>query len=392
MLVKTCRSLQGLLRARILWLLMSAIIGIWQCPVQSIAQSDEVEAQLRARISDFWNAMQDADYDRASAFIHPDSRKAFSRSTKARVIRWSIKNLEFDADRTSCQAVMIVRRPAPALAAEMDWTLKNQWVLSEGEWYFKIPWGENENPMLQVFKERQKVSSKASEAVRSTTEPALKQSSDEQNISPDAAKALQRLMPDPTNPRVVQNGEKARFLFSYRNTGTEPISVVTADADCHCTSVKKEDSEVQPGKGGTIEIILDTFGLPLGRINKSVSVQFSDLKDPAKLNLQIDSLANFKLSPSTLDFGNLGQGEQAKATVKLDNASSKTVKIVSKSNSDPNLNFSVDPDTIKPGGAATISVQYASKTSGEFLDNLTLETDLPAEPIINVPVQGRVKP
>jgi hypothetical protein len=393
MLAKTGQSFQRILRIRILWLLVPAIIGICLRPVQSIAQTDEIEAQLRDRISTFWQAMQDSDYDKASTFVHPDSRKAFSKTARARVIRWSIKKLEFSEDKTSCKATMIVRRVAAALAAEIDWTLNNQWVLSDGQWYFKIPWGENENPLFQIFKEQQKVSSKASEATKTATaEPALEQPSVQAGNPRDLARALQRLTPDPTNPRYVQNGEKARFRYSVSNTGDEPISVLAADADCHCTSVRKDDSEIPPGKTGVVEIVLDTFGLPLGRINKSVSVQFSDIDKPITLKLQVDSLPNYKISPASMDFGAVAKGERVERIIKLNNASNKIVKIISKSNSDPNLSFVVDKGVIDPGAEATISVRYQSKTAGEFLDNITLETDLSAEPIINIPIKGSVKP
>jgi len=389
----SCRSFQRLYCTRILLLLMPVIIGIWLGPVQSNAQTDEVESQLRTRISSFWQAMQDTDYDKAAAFIHPDSRKTFSRTPRARVIRWSIQNLEFDKDRTSCMAKMIVRRPAAALAAEIDWPLSNQWVLSDGEWYFKISWAEDENPFFNIFKQQQRASTKASEGGKPAQEPVLTQPPAPKKSNPqDLVKALQRLTPDPANPRSVQYGEKARFRFSFLNTGAEPISVVTADADCHCTSVKKDDSEVLPEKTGTIEIVLDTFGLPQGRINKSVNVQFSDLAQPVTINLAINSLPNYMISPASLDFGTVGKGVRSETEVRLKNESSKTVKIISKSNSDPNLSFTMDKSTIEPGAEAVISVRYASKTPGEFLDNLTLETDLRAEPLINVPVKGMVKP
>jgi hypothetical protein len=383
---------RSLLCARILWLLMPAIIGIWISPVQSNAQTDNVEIQLRARISEFWQAMQDGDYDKAATFIHPDSRKTFAKMPRARVIRWSIQKLEFDESQTSCAAIMTVRRPAPALATEIDWTLNDQWMLSDGQWYFKIPWGENENPMLRMFKERQEVSPRASAAAGPADMPGLKQPAPAKSDLQDLSKALQRLRADPANPRSVQNGEKAQFRYAVVNSGMAPFSVIAADADCHCTVVKKEDTEILPGKTGTIDIVIDTFGLPLGRIDKSVSVQFSDMDQPVTLKLQIDSIPNFKVLPASLDFGSVGKGVEAAASVKVINASHKAVNIISKSNADPNLSFAIDKSALKPGNEANISVRYISNVPGEFLDNLTLETDLAAEPLINVPVKGIIKP
>lgn len=393
MFAKTCRSFKHLHCARVLWLLMPVIIGIWLCPVQSIAQTNEVESQLRERISGFWQAMQDADYDKAIDFIHPDSRKTFSRISRNRVLGWSIQKLEFDEDQTTCTANIIVRRQVAALAGtEIDWPLNNQWVLSDGQWYFKISWQENENPFFAIFKEQQKASSKVSEIVKPASEPVLKQPPAQKGDPKELLKASQRITPDPTNPTSVQYGEKARFRFFFLNRGTEPISVIAADADCHCTSVKQDDSQIPPGQAGIIEMVLDTFGLPLGRLDKSVSIQFSDLDQPVTLKLQIDALPNFKISPTTMDFGNVKKGEAAECVVKLSNVSNKTVKIVSKLNSDPNLSFTIDKSAINPGTEATISAQYASDITGEFLDSLMLETDLPAESIINIPVKGVVKP
>jgi hypothetical protein len=386
---KIRQSFRHFPNARILWLLMPAIICVWLCPVHAFSQVDDTESQLRARISGFWNAMQDGDYLKAGTFVLPDSYKAFDRTNRTRVVKWSIQRLEFNQDRTSCLAVMTVTKPAAALAVELDWPLYNQWVLSDGQWYFKMPWGENENPFFAIFKDQEKTS----EDVKPMLEAApAKRPPPSRSSSRDLAMALQRLVPDPENPHALHFGEKGRFRYSFNNTGTEPISVVAADTDCHCTSVNKGDSEVPPGKTGTIEIVLDTFGLPLGRIEKTITVQFSDLLYPLTILLKVDSLPNYKVTPSVLDFGSLVKGERAERILRLSNESGKKIRILSKMHSDPKLDLTIDRDFIEAGAEAAISVRYNGETPGEFLDNLMLQTDLPAESFVNISIKGIVKP
>ncbi len=354
--------------------------------VRSQSNDQAPAQQLRARIAGFWQAMQDADYDKAITFIQADSKKTFNRMPKSRVNKFQIENLKFNKDFTECDTVTIVTKPMAAMGAVFDWPLSNRWVFQDGDWYLQIPWGENENPMLEAFKQQAKVTELTQPTVAPVPPPAPQKS-----IS-DLVSATQRLVPDPTNPAAVHYGEKVTLHFLFKNTGKEPIRILSAHSDCHCTGVKKDEyPEVQPGKEGSLEAVLDTFGLPLGDIEKKLTVQFSDLSYPLAALIQIRNLPNYRVIPSRVDFGTVEMGKAVEQTVRVINDSGHPVRILSTGNSDPRLEVSSDKTSLPAGEELVFHLRYTPAVPGEFLDMITMLTDLQTESIVNIPIRGTVK-
>jgi hypothetical protein len=198
-------------------------------------------------------------------------------------------------------------------------------------------------------------------------------------------------VPDSGNPPSVFSGRKSVFRFLYPNSGTSPIRIVSVHADCHCTGAKKDYPEIAPGEVGTLEVTLDTFGLPLGPIHKNISVQFSHLPDPVVVSLAVDNLPNFSLSPAAADFGTVRPGSAAQKEIRIVNQSGRPVRILSNFNADPKLSFTLDRNQVASGETLVINIRYNSDAGGEFIDNLLLKTDLEAEPLITIPVRGRIE-
>ena len=380
---KTCRLTRTLLSAALVLLWSDSIIGGAAGAVQEPSQT-EAEARLRERVSEYWTAMEKADYEAAVPFLHPDSRNQFrNKIPKSRVLKWKIQKLDFNEDRTVCDTVTLVTKPVPVLGETIDFPLHNRWELVNGEWYFRIPWGESDNPLLKVFQDQRSVAEQLPVG-RSTSA----------QVDEAAGRAMkeerQRIVPDSANPPSVFSGRKAVFRFLYPNAGTNPIQIVSVHADCHCTGAKKDYPEIAPGEVGILEVTLDTFGLPLGRLHKEITVQFSHLPDPLVVNLAVDNLPNFNLTPAAADFGTVRPGSAAQKEIRIVNNSGQPVRILSNFNSDPKLSFTLDRNKLGSGETLVINISYNSDAGGEFLDNLLLKTDLEAEPLITIPVRGRI--
>ncbi len=380
---KTCRLTRTLLSAAFVLLWSDSIIGGAAGAVQEPSQT-EAEARLRERVSEYWTAMEKADYEAAVPFLHPDSRNQFrNKIPKSRVLKWKIQKLAFNEDRTVCDTVTLVTKPVPVLGETIDFPLHNRWELVNGEWYFRIPWGESDNPLLKVFQDQRSVAEQLPVG-RSTSA----------QVDEAAGRAMkeerQRIVPDSANPPSVFSGRKAVFRFLYPNAGTNPIQIVSVHADCHCTGAKKDYPEIAPGEVGILEVTLDTFGLPLGRLHKEITVQFSHLPDPLVVNLAVDNLPNFNLTPAAADFGTVRPGSAAQKEIRIVNNSGQPVRILSNFNSDPKLSFTLDRNKLGSGETLVINLSYNSDAGGEFLDNLLLKTDLEAEPLITIPVRGRI--
>jgi len=358
-------------------LLLPAILAAGQAP--------DAEARLRQRLNEYWQAMEKEDYRLASTFVHPESRNYFIfRAPKQRYERWKIEKLAFSEDRSACDVAILIAKTTP-FGEIFDWPLQNKWVLHEGDWYFSIPWEADENPMLELFRGVQQA---APVAVKTNPEdaPPLEEKKDQRPFHPDTRL---RLVADPANPQAMHFGEKAVLRYNYQNTGTEPIRILSVHSDCHCTTVPREFPDVAPGESGTVEVTLDTFGLPLGQINKEVTVQFSDLANPIVLQLNMPNLPNYGISTRLVDFETVPTNVPIEKTVTIVNESGRAVQILSTMNSDPRLTLSLSKNRLERGEATVMTLRYLTPDPGEFMDSVMLHTDLVAEPLINVAVRGR---
>ncbi|MBP1595328.1 MAG: hypothetical protein H6Q05_705 [Acidobacteria bacterium] len=379
----------GTLRA----LLFAVIICIWGGAVQSSSQVADVETVLRKRISEYYDAMQRGDYEVAANYIQSDSRKMFIfRIPKGPITRWKIESLKFSPEKTVCDTVVIVGRPIPmplpGVDGIPDFPLQNQWVLdADGEWYLKLPWKEGENPMLQLYKGME--SSKGSLVVSGEKPPA---GGKEPQPEARSEGSPQRLIPDPANPASIHIGEKATYRYHYLNNTGIPIKVLSAHGDCHCTSVQQENPVITPGQTGTLQITVDTFGLPLGDVQKQVSVRFSDNPDAELVTLRIKTIPNFVVTPQIVNFGLVKKGLPAERKVQIVNGSGRAVKIIQTYISEPQFTLSLDKTELGPGENLVIIVRCDPTQEGEFADRPMIRTDLAAEPLINLSVRVQIVP
>jgi hypothetical protein len=352
--------------------------------VQEQKPETELETRVRARVSAYWTAMEHEDYAAATLMMHPDSRQAFEHKVpKSRVSAWRVKQVRCTPEKNTCEAVVLVSKPVAIFQAQIvEWPLRSEWVLLDGEWYFKLPWDEKNNPVLDMFRSQQE-----SAAV---TEP-MRQPKTAKAPSGERVTMARIFTADPANPRTVHAGQKNTFRYYYSNKTSAPIKVVSVHADCHCTSVKADFPEVPVGEQGSIEVTLDTFGLPLGAIEKTIFVTFAHLKDPVTLNLNVTNEPNFTVTPASVDFGVIASGAPVELSVQVLNKSGRDVQFVSQLRSDPALEVTF-PKSVAPGKTATIKLKYVPKSPGEFRDSLMLQTDLQSDPLITIPVKGKTKP
>ncbi len=363
------------------------IISIWIGTVQGRAQTPDAETVLRQRVAAYWDAMQRNDYEAASNYVHPDSRKQFIyRVPRGAIVRWKIEKLTFNADKTECNISMLVGRPIPipiGKAGEVpDLPLENRWVLlQDGAWYLILPWKEGENPLLTLYLAMEdSKSTLVTDGVTSASRPK------------PATPPPSRLQPDPKNPEVLHRGEKAVFRFHYLNSGEVPFKIFSAEGDCHCTSVQADHPVVEPGKSGTLEVTVDTFGLAYGWTNKLVSVKFSDLVKPLELSIQFNNVPNFMIAPPSVDFGAIPMGKPVEKKVRIVNESGRTVKFLSVFNSESRLTLSMDRTEVGPGETMILTIRCNPNEAGEFADRPMLRTDLEAEPMFNISIRGKITP
>jgi hypothetical protein len=378
--------------SRVVQLIMLAalIISIRGGPVQCSSQSPDAEAAVRKRIATYWDALQKPDLEAAAACVSSESRPEFiSLMRKSVLAYWKIKSLKFNEDSTICDAVIQAGRPFGFMGITdiLDWEVPNQWVLAaDGEWYLKLPIPKNVNPMLEAFRNQQESGSKF---VALELPPGAAKAEGKPNVPLATPRSF---VSDPGNPTVLHRGETGTFRFRYNNAGTAAIRIVEAKSDCSCASMASNHPEVSPGRNGTLEVTVDTFGLPLGMVQKKVTVQFNDQPDPILIDLRLDNRPNFEITPAAVDFGRIPVGKAVEKTVQIVNRSGRKIKVLSVNKLEPQVTVTMDKQELAPGETLVVTLRCDPVTVGDISDSPMIRTDLQAEPLINIPIRGKISP
>jgi len=88
---------------------------------------------------------------------------------------------------------------------------------------------------------------------------------------------------------AVDDGEKVRHTYKFKNTGNEPLIISSAKGSCGCTVPKFSSDPVAPGQTGVIDVEFDSKGKP-GKQTKRVTVTANTV--PAQTFLNITGMVN----------------------------------------------------------------------------------------------------
>ena len=88
---------------------------------------------------------------------------------------------------------------------------------------------------------------------------------------------------------TVDNGEKVKHSYKFKNTGNEPLIISSAKGSCGCTVPKWPSEPIAPGGTGQIDVEFDSKGKP-GKQTKRVTVTANTV--PAQTFLNITGTVN----------------------------------------------------------------------------------------------------
>ena len=88
---------------------------------------------------------------------------------------------------------------------------------------------------------------------------------------------------------TVDDGEKVRHTYKFKNTGNEPLIISSAKGSCGCTVPKWSSDPIAPGQTGVIDVEFDSKGKP-GKQTKRVTVTANTV--PAQTFLNITGTVN----------------------------------------------------------------------------------------------------
>ena len=89
--------------------------------------------------------------------------------------------------------------------------------------------------------------------------------------------------------KIIQN-KPATFEFVFKNTGTKPLVIETATAECGCTTPEYTKMPIAKGKNEKIKVTFNAANM--GIFKKNVTVKFANIAEPTVLNIDGEVIAS----------------------------------------------------------------------------------------------------
>jgi hypothetical protein len=88
--------------------------------------------------------------------------------------------------------------------------------------------------------------------------------------------------------KIEQNQPKT-FIFSFKNTSSQPLVVEVATAECGCTTPVYPKAPIAKGKSDAIKVTYNAA--TAGTFSKKVTVKFANIDDPVILTIEGEVIA-----------------------------------------------------------------------------------------------------
>lgn len=82
----------------------------------------------------------------------------------------------------------------------------------------------------------------------------------------------------------ITYGADETFTFEFKNTGKTPLIITNVGTSCGCTTAKKPEEPIKPGKSSSIVVKYDTKRV--GNFTKDINVTTNAQEEPIKLQIK----------------------------------------------------------------------------------------------------------
>ena len=106
-------------------------------------------------------------------------------------------------------------------------------------------------------------------------------------LSETRAKTVLKFKEDAHNFGSIQQDSKNTKIFTFTNTGSEPLIIENAKGSCGCTVPKFPKEPIKPGATGEIEVVYSP-GKQKGAQNKTVTITANTDPITTTLNISAD--------------------------------------------------------------------------------------------------------
>lgn len=183
----------------------------------------------------------------------------------------------------------------------------------------------------------------------------------------------------------VQQYDILKHIFTFLNTGNESLNIKITSTSCGCTAALLSKDSIPPGEEGEIEVTFNP-GDKKGNFLNSVRLTSNDPK-LANIELAISGVIVSEIVsiPSQVYFGEILQSEPVTKLVDIFMPQDKEIKI-NKVESSKNIISKI----IEQKGNYSVEITAKVSKLGNFNEELLIHTNYERQPVLKIPVYGKV--
>jgi len=194
--------------------------------------------------------------------------------------------------------------------------------------------------------------------------------------------------------RTVGRGASAEYHFEFRNPYREDIRIASVRTSCGCTTPTVLKKELATGETSAVVAKLNTQ-THIGDKSATITVVF-DRPRYAEVQLKVRGYirTDITFSPPEVNFGEIAPGEEKRQQILVTHAGQSAWEIRDVRSLCGDLAVTLDAPERTPSGVRYRMTVMAKESmpEGDLRERLTLVTNDPHFPAIDMSVVGRVRP
>ena len=171
--------------------------------------------------------------------------------------------------------------------------------------------------------------------------------------------------------------------LTLKNVGSDTLEISNVSASCGCTGTLMSNDHIAPGKSGTLSISFNSKNIK-GSVEKSVSMETNDPKQnhvhitfTAKVVPVMELDRDYIVYRTTID-------SAVSDSFTIMNTSATTIRLLSIAPTNSAISATFSTNKLDVGESATVECRFSPKKLGTTKGNITITTDHPKAPSIDV--------
>lgn len=191
------------------------------------------------------------------------------------------------------------------------------------------------------------------------------------------------------NLGMLYSGSSKTGRFTIKNLGTESLQIKYVQPSCGCTTVRKPQGQIKPGKTDYIDIEFTAVSGFRGKTEKYV---FISTNDPTAQELSVKLFADVReeLQPtstiSSIPLGGVPIGKEITQTMSFKNITQKPIKVKDVETTSKSVKAIPDRSAVNPADTLTLTITVKPDKQGYAFESVVLRTDSDNQPKVEIKV------